>query len=468
MKLNISILERKNFFLFLLVACFACQTVLGYEGVYLFIFTLILLIYFLSRKALSFCESTALVTTFLLLFDAPPFTFTDANIRIWYFLFLPVLCVQFFRNDFFVAKRLSKKIFMPVFAMLMVAGFWFVLDPMNGKVSNLKYLIFSFGLLLFLISSYKSIAQKLGSSFLFRFFLNLITFVCIYGFLQFFFILAIRGLSSRYIHEVAVWRPCGFFSETTWYGEFMVFGVILAVYEHRKTSDVFYVLISFLFLIGIILSATRNAIFGILLVFLGYLFFVFLSGRFHRTKFKLSNIFLLLIVIACCGVFIAKNIKILETLLDSYSYIVRKFTEGDASSKGRFLMVTESIERIKQSIVIGHGFSFNDATDYVGVGTAIGAKNANVLLMIFYIFGLLGFIPFCFLILYYFLSVFQIISVTNSDLAKVSALFMLVFFAIAMTAPIHQYPLGMWCVSTSLWLFHSRKTKSGQDTALIS
>lgn len=322
-----------------------------------------------------------------------------------------------------------------------------VTDPIDGKLSIIKYLIFSLGAIFVLKESFRSIVRIIGLKPLLDYFVSLAIFVGIWGIFQ--FCSNLLGAGALFQADYYNVRPSAFFSETTWYAEYLVFGLVFTYYSFQTSHKSGYLLLMPFFLIGIMLSVTRNA-------FLAIAMWVLTTFILSLLRTKIKPIHPLLLITTCIGVgiiiYYSSNFDFLVNLLEN------KLSLADSSAQGRINAIQVSIERIADNPLFGHGFGFNQATDTIAEsGTSIGAKHANLFLMIAYIFGIPGFI-----LLLYLITNFIVIQsgrwiINANKESKYAVILLIIYLSISMFSPLHQYPCGMYIIAVIL-LFATPET----------
>ena len=390
-----------------------------------------------TARELGIWNAMALAIVYLMVFDADTYSYTSLKLRSWYLLQLPLLCYHLRRFRFFGKLPANgNTVVSLLFAVLIL--FWLVADPMNGKLSSVKYVLFSIGTVFCLKEAFLDIAGRIGLNRLIDFFVGLALFVGVWGIFQ--FVMNLAGLGVKFQDDYYNFRPSAFFSETTWYAEYLVFGMLFAYYNYRSVSKRLYVLIFIPLLFGIVLSATRNAFLALGI----WAFSAFVLGVI-RGRIKLVNPFILIgMGLVVCGVVVYGSY-----INDLFTFILSKFSLQDDSAMGRIEAFRVSVARIADSPLIGHGFGFNPETDQIAMsGTSIGAKHANLFLMIAYVFGLPG----LFMLLYLIANTLVVQTDRwrkyHMSENKYAVLILLVFVSMSMFAPLFQYPFGMFVLAT--------------------
>ncbi len=387
-------------------------------------------------RRLGIWNAMALAITYLMLFDADTFSYTLLKLRSWYLLLLPLLFHYLRKFRFFSKLPCNGNTIVSLLFAVMTL-FWLIVDPMDGKLSALKYILFSIGTAFCLKESFLEIAEKIGINKLTDFFVGMALFVGIWGIFQ--FAMNATGMGAKFQDDYYNFRPSAFFSETTWYAEYLVFGMVYAYYAYRSLHRRFYLFISLLLLLGVVLSVTRNAFFALAV-------WVFTAGVLGivRGKIKLIHPAVFVSIALIISVFVVYG-----DYAEMFVSIQDKFSLQDDSAKGRIEAFNVSIDRIGNSLLIGHGFGFDPETDRISIsGTSIGAKHANLFLMIGYVFGL----PALFALLYLIFN--TIVVQTNKwrlyhrTESKYAVLLLCVFIFMSMFAPLFQFPFGMFVLAT--------------------
>jgi len=238
-------------------------------------------------------------------------------------------------------------------------------------------------------------------------------------------------------------RPAAFFSETTWYAEYLVFVVILMFMKVNLNRQYRLLWLLPLFILGLIFSATRNAYLS-LVVYL-CLSFIFLISRPKLNTKLFINKHLFYVLLLSLVIVVSLN----QYILNYLDMVVSKFLFTNASIS-RMDSFRVAIQNINSSLFIGHGFYWDESV-YAGP-SSIGAKSFNLFLMILHIFGLAGFIPFIFLIIKYYVRAGLDYLKSQSMFIKYSIIIFSAFLVMSMFAPIHQYGFGMYIVAYALYL----------------
>lgn len=423
-------------------ACFAIGLLIaGFNAsIFIAIFMCIFIIMY-NRKKIGLENSMALAISYLMIFDAETYSYTPLKLRIWYILLIPLLILKLKQHNFFIKqpKNLNSLIFI-FFGVSITMRL--ITDPIDGKLSIIKYLIFSLGAIFVLKESFRSIAKITGLKQLTEYFVSLAIFVGTWGIFQFF--ANILGMGSSFQADYYNVRPSAFFSETTWYAEYLVFGLVFAYYNFQTSNKNSYLLLMPIFLIGIILSVTRNAFLAIAM----WIFTTFVLSLL-RTKIKPIHPLMLISILIGMGIIIyySSNFDFIVNLLKN------KLSLTDSSAQGRLDAIQVSISRILKNPIFGHGFGFNQITDTIAEsGTSIGAKHANLFLMIAYIFGIPGLILLLYTITNFIVrQSYKWINSANHE-SKYAVILLIIYLSISMFAPLHQYPCGMYIIAATLLL----------------
>lgn len=427
---------------------FSILSIVGFEGSILVSLLVGVFIIFYNRKLVGFFNSTALAIAYLMLFDNDKiFAYTSLKLRVWYVLVIILIFYHVLKSVNNAKKtKLSIELCLIIFLFILVCC-WFIVDTYNGKLSIIKYMLFSVGSIYVLLKSFKSISLKVGTERLLDYFISLVAFVATWGIVQ--FVMNILGHGSPYMFDFYNIRPSAFFSETTWYAEYSFFGLIFlscksVVYNNYKYNFLFVLIV-----ISLVLSATRNAYLSFVVFGGGMMFLNLLRGKIYIPKFRY--------IIICLGILVG----VLSIFQDQINFICNKFMNLDNSSQGRLYAINTSWNSFLESPIWGYGFSFDQTKDSIGIsGTSIGAKSFNLFLMLLHIFGLSGFIPFLLLLLAFFTKNAYKYRAGN-QFSRYAFLFLSIFLSMSMFAPLHQYPFGMYIVAVAL--FFSSKIKYDED-----
>jgi hypothetical protein len=281
--------------------------------------------------------------------------------------------------------------------------------------------------------------------------ISLAGFVAVWGILQFFANLG--GYGSHFMLHYNAVRPEAFFSETTWYAIYLLLGAIIVAYRNHLQPDRRLFLLYPLFAVGFIFAANRNIYVAIALIFvLSFLYFVFL-GSTVKTK-SLRNPY---IYVGICLLAAAIAWK-WEAFYIYFNLIIAKFNIlNDPSGAGRLEAFQRSLEDISHQALLGQGFTWY-SYQATSTGTYFGAKSFNLVLMILYIFGFIGLIPFLLIIFHFYLRSGTAYVLSGLERYKYSAIMMTAFLGLSMFTPLHQYSIGMLFVAFGVYL--ARKTET--------
>lgn len=422
----------------------AALTVFGfYVSVPLSILFSIIII-FLNYKSFGFYNSITFGILYLLIFDSEIYTYTPFDFRAWYPLVLINISYLFFN----FLKKGNNNIssiyyYFILFYFLVFSLGYLAIEDIVTKLHIIKYWIFSVGLIIVLVCFFVRMlkAEKKLLSYL----LSLSCIVALWGGIQYVTAFLI-GMSNNYKAPLGnnEMRPAAFFSETTWFGEYMAFSVILLLLAQAKFKFRSYSLL-FMFSFGVLISLTRNAFLVLGLIILLELIFSLLS----RT---LKVRYVVLIIGTCI------SIPFWIQSLEPARIMLLRFSNTFSSDNSRYQALISSWELIEDSWLLGVGFYW-DLSMVTNEGTAFGAKSFNVFLMAFHIFGLIGLVLFLVsLSIYYsklFISYFNKKHFTSIN-SKYSLIYLTCFLGVSMTAPLHQFPIGMYFLSMSIYLSKSR------------
>ncbi|MDY5122303.1 MAG: O-antigen ligase family protein [Treponema sp.] len=408
-----------------------------------------LLLFFTTIKKLGIINSISLVITYLLIFDSAAFSFTSFNIRVWYILLIPLVGYYFCINISFT-KKIDSVFTLCIFSLLGLMITYLFIDPKDGKLSIIKYLLFSIGLIYVLYKSFLKIIKKGYKTQLFSFFISLGLFVASWGIIQ--YLTWNTPLHQKFQYDWFNMRPSAFFSETTWYSEYILFSLVFLFYRFIKKSTIKDGFGIFICLIGIILSSTRNT-------YLAIFVWVFVALVISIMDNRVNKKVLLSLFITCILFFILIRFTDLGMFFDK---IIERFKGGD---NGRMTAVKRSLNDISKSPIIGHGFSFNG--EYEGAGTYVGAKNFNFFFMCLHTIGLVGFNFLIILLLSYGIKCIMQYLKFRRDEAKIAVIFISCFLSISMFAPMHQSFIGMFVIAMSIALYNSVTIKQIVDIEIL-
>jgi len=388
-------------------------------------------------------NSVVMAILYSLLFDSQLYSFTSLNLRVWYALLLLLyigLIVKMVRGR--RRATFSFRLFaanLPVVLLFGLSIAWLILDNVDGKASIVKYWIFAVGLLYVLFYYFKKVERADFKKFL-DYLFSLAVFTCFWGIFE--VVMNLRGLGQKYMYDFGSVSPSGFFSETTWYAIFLLIGLVIMFLRYRLYGKQELVLFLPVFFAGILLSANRNTFVAVAVLLVLNLIFVFVGGVVaykdtFRNRYMLLSLLIGLVILAAGWSIISRYIGL----------VLLKFNlSSDASSVGRVLALQNSMREITQSPFIGNGFAWYP-DQVTSTGTYTGAKSFNLVLMIEYIFGLLGAIPFCLMIVRFLIHRVMLYIKRRDILQKYSFLIIAVFISVSMFTPFHQQATGMFTVA---------------------
>lgn len=431
-----------NFFSFLFVLLLG-----GFKMAFPVSILISIIIIGIKYKKYGFKGGLVFATIYLLTFDSEVFYFTDYNIRVWYLYLILIYFISFF--EFFKSKKygLNKKyIFEYIVGLLFFVWsiYFLIIEDFTSKINNLKYWGFYVGLILVLNRFFKKNITNYRE--IINFIISITTFITFWGILQFFSNLLFLPYFQLDFFNI---RPSAFFSETTWFSEFIFFGFLLIILKILTEPNMlkFQYLIPF-YILGFLFSVTRNTYLAIF----SYLFLTFSITLFFENKIFLRIINTRLILFFVTLLFILIFVYLPE-LNDILFFFEDKFSGEDSSAQGRIEAFNLSIESIKNGELIGSGYYW-DKSHSTDSGSALGSKSFNIFLMIGSIFGILGGVLFIFFITFILIKKLFFYFKTKSIYIKYSFIIFFIFLQMALFAPIHQYPFGMLVISISVFLFN--------------
>lgn len=419
-------------------------TVFGfYASVPLSIFFSIALI-ILNYRKFGFYNSITFGIIYLLIFDSEIYTYTALDLRAWYPLVLiniSYLCIHFMQRKH---NNISSIFYYFILFYFLVFSLGFLaIEDVVTKLHIIKYWLFSVGLIVVLVCFFMRMLKSERE--LLSYLLSISYIVALWGGIQYFTAFLI-GMSNNYKAPLGnnEMRPAAFFSETTWFGEYMAFSVILLLLSQTKFKFSSLSLL-LLFLFGVLISLTRNAFLVIGIIVLLQILFSLLSQ-----KFKIRYLILLI------GISISIPFGIQS--LEPARIMLLRFSNTFSSDNSRYQAFISSWELIENTWFLGSGFYW-DLSMVTSEGTAFGAKSFNIFLMTFHIFGLVGLILFLVsLFIYYsklFISFYSKRRLTSVN-SKYAIIYLTCFLGVSMTAPLHQFPIGMYFLAMSIYLSKSR------------
>ncbi|MBE8727761.1 O-antigen polymerase [Flavobacterium hungaricum] len=431
-----------NFFSYLIILLFG-----GFSLAFPISVFFSLLIIASSYKEFGIKGGLIFATIYLLAFDSEIFYFSDYNIRIWYFYLIIIYLISFFEfllNFRIVFKRKFIVEYIIGFVLFLWSIYFLLIEDFVSKINNIKYWVFYIGLILILNHFFRKNIKKYN--FILDYIISITVFIMFWGIFQFFTnLLFISNFQLDYFNI----RPSAFFSETTWYSEFIFFGMVLIFLKILTVPNMLKLLYLVPFyLLGFLFSVTRNTY----LAFIIYLFFTFTFTFFIERKIFLrivSSRFILTFIFLLVLIFI----MLIPILTDIASFFVLKFSGQDDSAQGRIEAYHISVNNILKGGVFGNGYYW-DKSHSTESGSALGSKSFNVFLMMGSIFGPFGGLLFFILISFYLMKSLYYYGLYKSLYIKYSFIVFFIFIQMAMFAPIHQFPFGMLIVSLSVFLFN--------------
>ena len=431
-----------NFFSFLVVLYLG-----GFKMAFPLSILISIIIIGIKYKKYGFKGGLVFATIYLLTFDSEVFCFTDYNIRVWYAYLILIYFIsvyEFIKSPNIVLNRNFIVEYIVGFLFFIWSIYFLIIEDFTSIINNIKYWVFFIGLILVLnkffrrnLNNYKDIINYL---------ISITIFITFWGILQFFTNLFFLPYYQLDYFNV---RPSAFFSETTWYSEFIFFGFLFVLLKVLTEPNMLKLLYLFPFyLLGFLFSVTRNTFLALFLyLFLTFTVTFFLENKIYSRIIK-SKFIIGSIVLLC---FMA--IIYLPEINNLLSVFVPKFSGDDVSAQGRIEAYHLSIESIKNGNLMGGGYYW-DKSQTTDTGSALGSKSFNIFLMIGSIFGIFGGILFMLFIFYIIIKKLHYYNFTKSIFIKYSFILFLVFIQMAMFAPIHQFPFGMLIVSLSVFLFN--------------
>lgn len=404
-----------------------------------------LFVFLYNIRFVGLFSSTCLSIIFLLVFDSEAFTFTDLNLRLWYLPLTILLLVMLGSKG--ISLRSSTAYFMlPVLLLFLFSTYYLFIESFTFKLHIVKYWMFSVGLIYILITFFRK--HRDHPRPVLGFLLSIVAFVAIYGLIQYAF-MSIGNYNL--IRTTRDFRPEAFFSETTWYAELLILGFPIIFLLKAITKRKSHMLWIPLLLVGIFLSVTRNA-------FLGLFIFVFGEVLFHMIKAKIRirytrNSFILATIafVIVLGL-VVRNFDVIKSQTEK---VISRFNlKEDNSSVGRMEAFSVSFKMMKETPFFGNGFYWDESVKAGIANTAVGAKSFNLLFMIYHIFGPPGFVIFLLIIVLYFYLLLRATIRSPNIFSRYAVYVFTIFFVMSMFAPIHQFPIGLFFVAFSVFLYN--------------
>jgi hypothetical protein len=450
-----------SFIVLNLITYFIALSLGGFELAFIISIFWSIFIILYNYKEFGLKDSLVLAIIYSLVFDSKTFYISELNLRVWYFYLIVVIVltlIEKLQSFNFSLKRLSLVEYLFGFIFFCWSLFFLIIENFESKINNVKYWLFYVCLLLVLNDFFFKHINKFWN--ILDFLISITVFITVWGVFQFTTnIFLIPNFQLDYYNI----RPSGFFSETTWYSEFIFFGLILIflrIFCSINKNKLLY-LVPF-FILGMILSVTRNTYLAILL----FLIFSFglslivekkIYTRILKSKITLFFLFFILFFL----------VLYFPRLRDISTSLFEKFSFEDNSALGRVEAIEASIKLIKQGNIYGNGFNW-DKSQVTSSGSAIGSKSFSLILMISSIFGFFGGVIFAVFVLYFSLK--QLIYYIKYKLIyfKYSFIIFVIFIQMSMFAPLHQYPIGILIIAISVLLFNKGNSNNGKNTIRTS
>ena len=418
-----------NFYTFL--------TIYGYEAVYIpAIITGIFLGCFNSRL-MNLKDFIFINILFLIIFDNEKINISEYRIRIWYIPYIVLVCVTALKEKSLYSIRFRNLWYALSFLYYAMYLFAFlIIDDNPTKIYIIKYILFN---LLFLVIFVKSmISLRLSLENILFLFYWIVTFVVIWGIFQ--FVSNLNGSGELYQHDWYNVSPSAFFDERTWYGQYAAIGFVSSIFFYLRQKKNFYILISIACMTAIGLSFSRSAIIPLLSVCLCALFVKLQRKHLIGTTLLM---FLTLLTLTVLPVEIFSKFSLSET--------------GVISRIEAFVISYKDVLDDPVSYLYGHGFKWNSFS--TEGGTAIGAKAANYLIMIMYIFGYFGLLFAIFLSVDVFFRFIVRIRSSHSPVLFLAFFLYTSFISLSFFVPAHQYPPTLILLGLSLGVLLDEEKK---------
>ena len=436
---------RLSFLVANFVAFYLAHAFLGFEGVIpvacgMFCLTLVVL-----RP--SFAEALMYGLTYLVLFDNDKFTFTTYKLRVWYPVVLAVLPFCLVRRAFHrrtgTGINAIDLLFGFALGLILLLLARALVAEGEGRLLFAKNVLFYGGV----VFVFCDLLTRENVWNICEFFVQCALFVSLWGFLQ----LGHNLLGDpRFQVDFAAFRPSGFFSESTWYAEFGLFGLYLALIQGRwsvsdKRSEPFYFFVACVCFLAMVVSFARNPMLA-LIVFVVFAF-VFLRG------FLLTSILRVMMV---NGIALVSGLLLLLIFLydpvvgfiSRFGGFITKLYMLDLSVVGRLEAFQQSFEMLgNTSFLFGSGF---DLWDNTSTGTFIGAKSFNVFLMLLHQGGLMALAVALAFFGLPFLVLLRTCIQQKTVVALIGLTLLLNYLWICQFAPLHLYPFGAVVLGISL------------------
>ncbi len=435
------------FFLINFISYFLFLSIFDFQAAFPLSISFSLFIVIYNYRKIGFKSSLVLAIIYLLAFDNEVFYFSDFNIRVWYFYLVIVYVissVDYFNKPVFKFKKSLLFDFFILFIFFIWSIYFLIIEDFISKINNIKYWIFYIGLILVLNRFFKKNLAIYNQ--IINYIISITVFVMVWGILQF-----ITNFSFYPNFQLDYFniRPSAFFSETTWYSEYIFFGLILVFLKILTIPNMMKLMwLVPLFIVGFLISVTRNTFLS---------FFLYLVTTFFLTFFIEKKIIIKIAKSRFVGVtmclIIVSFFLFAQQLSETIPVLAGKFTGEDESAQGRIEAYHLSIKGILDGGLLGNGYYW-DSTNVTSSGSALGSKSFNILLMVSNIFGLLGGLLFFSFIVYYLIKILYNYFLYKNDYIKYSFIVFFTFVQMALFAPIHQFPFGMLVISLSVFLLN--------------
>ena len=341
---------------------------------------------------------------YLVVFDNDELNLTELKLRPWYLLIMFSLipaCFKFsikFNKMYFKKENVITLILMSYFFIESIS--FFIIEDSSSRMYIFKYWFFTVGLLIVLFFLFNYSNLNIVDALEIWYFTVL--FATTWGLIQ--FIGNILGFAhDKLQHDWFNVSPSAFFSERTWYGQYSSLCLVLSFFFYSQSRNLIYILLSIISLFCTVLSFSRSALIPLICAAIVFLFINFYVHGIKQNFLK----HLTFTIIISLGIAL---VLALATDLDFFLPFLEKFDMDDTNIQGRF----EALDIFylnfindPYSYIFGNGFKWDDS-QVSSIGTAVGAKSANLFLMVFYVFGVFGFIISIYIFIKYLLSYIQL------------------------------------------------------------
>jgi len=433
-----------------LLACFCvvyCMSIMGYSSI--IPLSIIISLSFVRLSTFGkIVESLLVLICYFVLFDNDLINMTEYKIRPFYFLVIIGGFIILFR-------RFKHSVISPFYCIafsyfVSVTVYFFVTSGSVEQLYIVKFIFFNIGL----VAVLTYLPYKSNFPVLIRRYLQFGLFVGSFALIQFinnkYFTLFKQ---ERLQHDWFNVFPSGFFSERTWLSQYMALACLVTFYAYMKQRKSLYLAIGIFFIFIDMLCVSRSGIIPLLCIVLWVLFPLTQSVSRLKMLFHLFSIVAVILI----------SSFVFETYFSNEATILyEKFNVEHEGIRGRIQAWDLTLARMQDqnyNFYLGNGFEWNAYEDSSSIGTAIGAKSANVFLMYLHIYGVLGLFFICTFALYIIQKYYHACKSNRSPELILGFQLFFSFIGLSFFVPFHQYPLGISTLGLSLYILRNFSAK---------